>query len=300
MINLIITIGLTTLLYLIFKAFGRFSINTFQAVVFNYITCVFVGSFFSFDTDLQPMLENSTWFYLSFFMGALFISAFYLMAWSAQKISVTVSTVSSKMSMILPVLFSFLYLKIELSNLLLYIIGLLLALVSIFLSTKKPYSTEKSDSYLKFAILIFLLTGAVDTSVNLANAKFGAIPHFSQLFPVTVFAMASVFGLSLLGFKILKRKEVFSFRNLLAGVVLGIPNYFSIYFLMRSLDDFQGNGAFVFPIMSISVIVFSSLLAWFLFKEKLHPVNILGIVCAVFAIVIISYQEMIGYLASTN
>ncbi len=297
MVNLIITVGLTTLLYLIFKSFQVLKINTFQAVVFNYITCVLVGSLFSLNTNKQPFLEDLSWAFLSIMMGLMFISAFYLMAWSAQKISVTVSTVSSKMSMILPVMFSFFYLKVEQGNLFFYLTGLVLAIISIYLSTKKPYSQVKSESYLKYASLIFLLSGAVDTSVNFANSTFGGIPNFAQLFPITVFIMASLFGSLLLTYKILIQKNHFSGRSAFAGVFLGIPNYFSIYFLMRTLEDYQGNGAFVFPIISISVIVFSSILAWFIFKEKLTTINILGIVCAVFAIAIISYQEMFDYLA---
>ena len=296
MINLIITVGLTTLLYLIFKSFQVFKINTFQAVVFNYLTCVLVGSLFSLNTDTQPFLEDISWGYLSILMGVMFISAFYLMAWSAQKISVTVSTVSSKMSMILPVMFSFFYLKVEQGNLFLYFTGLLLALISIYLSTKRPHSPVKSESYLKYASFIFFLSGAVDTSVNFANSTFGSIPSFAQLFPITVFVMASLFGSLLLGYKIVIQKNPFSSRSALAGVILGIPNYFSIYFLMRTLEDYQGNGAFVFPIISISVIVFSSIFAWLIFKEKLTTINVLGIVCAVFAIAIISYQEMFDYL----
>src|SRR5690606_12630602 len=114
--------------------------------------------------------------------------SFYLMAWSAQKISVTVSTVSSKMSMILPVLFSFFYLKIEQGNPISYSFGLLLALVSIYLSTKRPHAIDKRQSYLKYAVLIFVLTGGVDTSVNLANTLYDTVPYFSELFPITVFA----------------------------------------------------------------------------------------------------------------
>ncbi len=297
MVNLIITVGLTTLLYLIFKSFQVLKVNTFQAVVFNYITCVLVGSLFSLNTDKQPFLEDLSWAYLSIIMGLMFISAFYLMAWSAQKISVTVSTVSSKMSMILPVMFSFFYLKVEQGNLLLYLMGLVLALISIYLSTKKPHSPVKSESYLKYASLIFLLSGAVDTSVNFANSTFSGTPNFAQLFPISVFVMASLFGSLLLSYKVFIQKNPFSGRSVIAGFFLGIPNYFSIYFLMRTLEDYQGNGAFVFPIISISVIVFSSIFAWFIFKEKLTTINVLGIVCAVFAIAIISYQEMFDYLA---
>lgn len=300
MINLVVTIGLTTLIYLIFKSFQVVKVNTFQAVVFNYFTCVVVGSLFSWNTNTQPFFENTSWIYLSIVMGALFISTFYLMAWSAQKISITVATVSSKMSMILPVLFSFFYLKVEQGNLLLYLLGLLLALVSIYLSTKKRHASEKSESYLKYASLIFFMSGAVDTSVNLANAQFGAIPNFAPLFPVSVFVMASIFGALVLGYKIGIKKNNFSGRSALAGIFLGIPNYFSIYFLMKSLADYQGNGAFVFPIISISVIVFSSIFAWLIFKEKLSSINIWGISCAVVAIAIISYQEIFNYLVGNR
>lgn len=300
MINLLITVVLTSSLYLIFKAFEVFKIRTFQAVVANYITCVVVGSIYSFGTTTRQMQEDLGWVYFSLYMGLLFISAFYLMAWSAQKIGVTVSTVASKMSLIVPVLFSFIYLKVAVDNWLIYVFGLVLGIISIVLATHKPKEIGEQSSIknLLIALVVFILTGTVDTSINLVNAKYSHLASFTNLFPITVFATASMFGCVILAVNLIKKGERLEGRSLLAGVLLGVPNYFSIYFLMSTLSNFNENGAVVFPLANMMVILLSSIFAWLLFKETLRTRNILGLFCAVGAIVLISLDAIKEYLAT--
>ena len=289
MISLLIAIGLTTSLFLIFKAFEQFGISTFQAVVVNYFTCVIVGCLFSVNVPLGPMLVDTSWGLLSLLMGGLFISTFYMMAWSAQNISVSVSTLSSKLSLLIPVIFSVVILKTEVGSWK-YLFGFLLVVLSILLAVYKP-EDEKSKIKIKkagvFAFLIFILTGAVDTSINYANHTFKSIENFSKLFPITVFAMAFLFGSVFLLTQVIKEKTRIEVKSLLAGVVLGVPNYFSIYFLLKTLEEYNSNGAFVFPIINVSVILLSALMARVLFKEKLFIINIIGMVVGVISIVVI-------------
>lgn len=289
MIPLLIAIGLTSSLFLIFKAFDKFGISTFQAVVVNYLTCVIVGCLFSLNVPLEPMMEDLSWVVLSCFMGGMFISTFYFMAWSAQNISVSVSTLSSKLSLLVPVLFSVFVLKTEVGSWK-YLFGFLLVVLSILLSVYKPESEKRRLDIRKagvFAFLIFILTGAVDTSINYANHAFSSLESFSKLFPITVFTMAFLFGGLLLFFQIIKGRTKLELKNVMAGIILGIPNYFSIYFLLKALEECNSNGAFVFPIINVSVILLSALMARILFKEKLYMINIIGMIIGVISIAVI-------------
>lgn len=294
MISLLIAVVLTTVLFLIFKAYQVFKVNTFQAVVTNYFTCILVGALFSIDEPLMYMLQDLSWLWLSVFMGALFISTFYLMAWSAQEISVSVSTLSSKLSLILPVVYS-LYAANTLFELnFTYIVGFVLVLVSILLAVYKPkngVSTVSASKSLLVAVVVFLMTGAVDTSINIANHHFQHLAGFGKLFPITVFMMAFLFGGLFLSFKLLKNKEQLDLRSVIGGVILGVPNYFSIYFILKALTEFRGDGAFVFPVVNMSVIILCALSARIIYKEKLNVLNVVGLLCGVVAIAVISYNK---------
>ena len=43
MINLLLAILFSSLLYIVFKFYSKFNINTFQAIVFNYVVAFLVG-----------------------------------------------------------------------------------------------------------------------------------------------------------------------------------------------------------------------------------------------------------------
>jgi multidrug transporter EmrE-like cation transporter len=74
--------------------------------------------------------------------------------------------------------------------------------------------------------------------------------------------------------------------------VLGVPNVLSFYFLLKALGAFGNSAAFVFPIYNILSMLASAAAAWLLFRERLSPLNRLGLALAVLAIVLISYQEL--------
>ncbi|MEJ2163763.1 MAG: EamA family transporter, partial [Robiginitalea sp.] len=80
----------------------------------------------------------------------------------------------------------------------------------------------------------------------------------------------------------------FNGRNLLGGLVLGIPNYFSVYFLLRALQ-FEGlNSASVFALNNVSIVMLTTLLGIFFFREQVRPKNWIGVGLAVVSILLIS------------
>ena len=93
-------------------------------------------------------------------------------------------------------------------------------------------------------------------------------------------------------FRILQGKEKLQLKSLWAAIPLGIPNFLSFYFLLKALDAFQNNGAYVLPIYNISVILLSAIIAVIFFQEKLSNLNKIGLVLAVIAIGLISYQGL--------
>jgi hypothetical protein len=73
MIYLIGSILFSSYLTLAFKACEKYGINIFQAIVFNYITCVITGSFVNGSFPVSASSIDNTWFYWACGMGVLFI-----------------------------------------------------------------------------------------------------------------------------------------------------------------------------------------------------------------------------------
>jgi len=71
------------------------------------------------------------------------------------------------------------------------------------------------------------------------------------------------------------------------GLLLGVPNYFSMYFLVKTLNAFQ-QASLVFPINNIGIVLMSSLMAFVFFKEKFNKQKMIGLALASLAIVLMA------------
>ncbi|MEO1053842.1 MAG: hypothetical protein AAFX87_24605 [Bacteroidota bacterium] len=296
MINLLLSILTNVAIFAAFRTYAVFKIDTFRAIVINYVVCVLTGLAFIGDTSkLASISLNDKWLPYAIVLGAIFIGTFYLMALTTQKFSITVSSIASKMSLIIPVLFSLLVLKLQ-TKAYDYVnyIGLVLGFIAILLSSYRK-SRDRSERVLKpidfiLPIVIFLFGGVIDTVINYVNVKH-LMDDDQAIFPVVLFASAAVWGIIALFF----RKGRLDMKSLLGGVLLGMVNYFSVYFVLKALSSFGNDGAMVFPILNIGIILVSSLLSILLFKEKLLKVNWLGLILALIAIIFISYQDIIWH-----
>lgn len=77
----------------------------------------------------------------------------------------------------------------------------------------------------------------------------------------------------------------------MSGVILGIPNYFSIYFLLLAIKSFSLKSAFVFGINNIGIVLLSTLLSVIIFQEKLSSINKFGVLVSVLSIILIAYSS---------
>ncbi|EMR03569.1 hypothetical protein [Cesiribacter andamanensis] len=285
-------------IFLIFRGYVRFGVATLPAIVVNYFVCVLTGLVFMGDTAaLQLVSLDSPWLVFALFLGVLFIGTFYMMALTTQRLSVTVSSIAAKMSLALPVIFSLFVLQIESKafdgwNYL----GIGLAFVAIYMSSWKPRLKGKAPlpgNRLIFLLPVgvFLCSGIIDTTINYTSYRYLS-EREEAIFPLVIFGVAALLGLILQ----LVRRIPTGKKELLGGIALGVPNFFSIYFIVKGLADFDNNGAFFYPLLNISIILGSALLAILLYKEKLLPVNQIGLGLAVLAIFLLSYQEILSML----
>lgn len=287
MINIIITILLFNVLILILKSFRKYNIDNIQALIVNYMTAFLLGYFNSSSTITIDYVVNSGWFYFAIIIGVLFIVVFNLYAIGTQKVGIAITTVANKMSLIIPVIVALIIYPD--SNVTLWtILAFALAILGIYLSSTKNGKITFSKKYLWLIIFIFLGQGIADTVLNYAQNTSVEEWESSAFFSV-LFIMAAFSGCIMLIIKGLKEKVNISFRNILAGIILGIPNYGSLMFFFKALENSGLHPSIVFPIVSMGVVVLSAILGILIYNEKLSKSNWIGIVSSIFAIAIIAF-----------
>jgi drug/metabolite transporter (DMT)-like permease len=289
MIYLILTILLNTLLAVIFKLFPRYSIDTFQAIVFNYWICVITGSLFlgSFPIGIQSF--SQPWFPFALLMGFGFIMVFNLFAFCTKYEGITAATVANKLSLIIPVIFSvFLYAE-NLS--LLHILGILIAFPAVYLTVSSPVAQEQSKArsfHFGWTALLFLGSGLLDTAMKFVQQKYLASQDVQAIYSIHIFGVAACLGTLIMTYLLLAKKQHLHLRNLIAGIILGIPNYFSIYFFVRMLNSNFLKSSALIPLSNVGVLFASSLMALLLFKEKFNAKRWIGLVLSALVITLLA------------
>lgn len=295
MIYLLLCILSNLLIFVVFRFYPKLKINTFQAIVMNYLFCVLTGLVFyisNLSTYIKQLNTFPSWGYLAIFLSFAFILTFTLMAKTTQRLGITVATIASKLSLVVPVSFSLLLFSRGLTGFTLpNYIGLALALVAIVLASLQPKDGkvknfwEKGRSLL-LPLSVFLLGGMLDTLINFANLNY-LQPGEDSVFVTSIFIMTFVWGLIWL----LKKGERLQYKSFIGGLLLGVPNFFSMILLLKSLEAFDNNGALIYPLINIGIILGGAFISVSIFRDRLLKINYLGVFLALVSLILISWTN---------
>ena len=284
---LLLSIISSSCIYLIFKQFQKFGVNNFQAIVANYLTAALCAFFANGGNIGTVQNESFEWIYIAIFTGALFISMFNVIAITTQKVGVSVATVATKVSLIIPVIFA-IYLYGDSLNML-KVAGITLALLSVGLTFYKPRSKGSiSREMIALPIVLFIGTGLLDTLLKYTQERVISAEDFN-MFSFILFSVAGLIGFIVAALNIIFYKTKFSMKSVYAGILLGLPNYGSIYFLLQAFEHSGMDSSIIFPINNISIVVLTVLAAILFFKEEVSKANAAGILLALLSIGIISF-----------
>lgn len=285
MIYLIFSILSSTLIFLTFKMTERFRFSLVKLIVINYIVAALLGYAFYPGPYSPESIVSANWFPFASLIGVLFIIFFFLIGKSIQIVGIAVTTIASKMSVAVPILFSILYFSEETNFM--KTTGLAAAFFALLLCIYKPEKKMMTPTRLFLPFLIFIGTGIADSLIKY-NQHLHVKNDEALLFSSTVFAVALVLGL-LYSF-IFERKfaEYANFPTILGGIVLGASNFGSLYFLMQTLEKSNLDSSIVFGINNLCIVAFSVLIGYFIFSEKMNRINWTGVVLAILAIALLT------------
>ena len=289
MIDIIYTTITFSSMLVLFKYFGKYGVNNLQAIIVNYFTAGTLSLIVAHNNDIKislPDIIYSTYIIPSLIIGFLFIVTFNLLAFGTQKIGIAISTVANKMSMIIPVIIGISLFSEKLG--MFKLIGIVLAISAIYMTSTKSGKLSFDKKFLPIILLIFFGQGMADGTLSWSQ-KCSINDENTPLFFASVFLIAGILGSVFLIYETIKNGFKLEFKNLIWGIGLGIPNYLTLHFFVRSLQSPIFESSQVFPIVNMGVIVLTALAGILLFREKLSFFNWGGILVAVLAISLITF-----------
>jgi drug/metabolite transporter (DMT)-like permease len=293
MLYLVLGVVLTSVLILMFKVFDRFGVNNVQAIVVNYLTAGIISMLHGSEVlfGATPVYSYD-WFPITVILGVLFFITFNFIGITAREVAVSVSVVANKMSVVIPLCFAFFFLKEEITGL--KIAGIVLSLVSVYLTTIRSEEDKKESprkgskmGMLLFPIIVFVGSGIIDTMIKYLE-EYHLDDHVINDFLIISFMAAFVSGLIYSTVQLVRGKWKFDPKSIIGGIVLGIPNYYSLHYLMKALNQNNMESSQIFPINNIGIVLLTTLGAYLLFREKLSKINLLGVGLAIVAILLIA------------
>jgi uncharacterized membrane protein len=285
---LFLTVVTTVGIFVSFRYFAIKGINLLPAILTNYATCALLSllsSIFLFPESLQP--QNWSWVLPATALGLFFFPVFILMAHTTKVQGITVSTVANKLSMLIPALVNLIFWRsIPPAQLPTFFIGLGLGSVAIFFLTERASrAAGQLNPQPWLPVLVFIGSGIVDLSINEINRAYAPPP---TLCFAVLFSMAFVSGMLYRTFWETSKDSTWGKKEIKGGIMLGIPNFLSLLFLVYTLNLYNNNGAIVFPLVNIFVILSSALLTLFVFRESLSKRQWIGIGLSILAIAFIT------------
>jgi len=216
-------------------------------------------------------------------LGLLFVLSFFSFAKAVSHAGTSLATVSSRLSVIIPITFSIIiYNEVPSALNMIGFVFTFITLVLFYFSVAGQNSTgNKFNSY--FYLFVSLIgIGVSDFCLKIFN---NWRPHSEEpLFVLTIFTSALVYALL---FIIIKKVRIERY-TLLLGIGLGVPNFFSTYFLLGAL--FLLPAILVYPLVNIGIIIFTAIFAYLLWKENINRFGKWALLTGVVAILFLSFK----------
>lgn len=300
MIFLFLSIICSALIAIVFKFSERRDSNRYALTAFNYVTAAIISfillpekKLFNFEWFKAFSLESSklisqgelfspsasaAWaIILGCITGVIFFSSFYLYQYNVKKNGAALSATFAKLGVLIPVLLSIALFK-ELPSWL-QLLGIVLAISAILLinlgGEKNALVKTKWE-----LVFLFIIGGLGD--FNSKVYQFYGIIEYKELFIFYIFVSALLISLIML---VIKRRGL-TMLDMLFGILVGIPNQLTSYYLIKSLESIEASVAF--PIYSAGTILMVNLVNILLFKEKLNKKQYVAIGIIVIALILLN------------
>lgn len=305
MIYLFLAILCSSSIALLFKYSETKGLNRYAVTTTNYVAASVVGLFMlvnnillkeriiapsiqSFISEFNGVvLKNNGVFseeatiswamLLGLITGIFYFSSFICYQESVKRNGAAMSGTFGRLGILIPMLFSILIWG-EFPTAL-QIAGIVLSLVSIII-VNMSFDTKETKGFNFLLIVLFLLGGMGDFQNKLFQKY--SILTYKDLFLFVIFFTAFLLSL----YFTVKSKSKITRRDILVGLLVGVPNLFSSYFLILALNTVAT--AVAFPAFSAGSILFINIGSMLIYKEKLSTKNKIAVALIIISLLFIN------------
>ena len=278
MLYLLLAIVSSCLISIVLKYASNKIENDVAMFLSNYFICAIL-SFLYLDKRISITINKDINFalVLGAITGALYLINFLLYKRNIDTNGVVMSVTFMKLGVIIPTLIAIFIFKEQPS--INQIIGIILVVISIIaINYKKDNFEFKKFGYL--LILLLIESGINDSMSNIFD-KMGNT-NYKDIFLLTIFVSALICAIIVC---LLKKVRIHK-EEIIYGILVGIPNYYSARFLLLALKDVEA--IIAFPAYSVGTIVLISILGLLLFKEKLSKQKMISILIILVSLVLLN------------
>lgn len=269
MIYLIFAIISSALVSIIMRYSEKYIDNNISMLSINYLMClILAGIYMGFHHLYIPLHGMNQSIILGIINGILYLSGFILLQRNINKNGIILSSLFMKLGILIPMLASIFIFK-ELPSII-QLTGFIIAIISIiFMNIKK----EETNINFKFDLLLLLIiNGITDTMSKIFDEVGNTLLSEQFLFYTFLFAFILCIVLTFI------KKQNFYKNEVIYGLLIGIPNYYSARFLLESLQSVPA--VIVYPTYSVGAIIVVTIVGIFIFKETLYKyqkISMIGI-----------------------
>lgn len=288
MLYLLLCVLASTAIIFLFKYIGKYNFSVIYPIIINYIVASTIGLIFT-PINFNAFIQNSSSILpLSGILGLMFIVMFFVIGVSAQRTGVIVTGIATRISVIIPMLFALVFYSE--SYTIFKISGIILAVPALILSTLKKSDNKINWRYFYLPVILFFGSGFNDTLVEFAQHTV-LDKQTQSSFTILVFLSAGILGLIYTFVRKLDLKKFIKKEILISGILLGMLNYISLYFIIAALKTKFVDDSVLFGFNHIGVLLFSVILGMIFFKEKPSKLNYLGILLSLTVIILLSLHK---------
>jgi len=276
MIALLLTILCSSSIALILKYNDEHDGNPLLLLAGNYFIAAIISFGFVLADDGATLSLETVIF--GTLLAFLFVASFFAFAKAVSAAGTALATVSSRLSVIVPLLFSIVIYHEEPS--VYQFVGIIIALITILLF----YFSLKKDTTRKLHFMDYFYLLAVLIGIGLNDFAMKVFQQWRPLgekpyFIFIIFSAATIYTFVVILFKKVPINKVVLIR----GGILGVPNMFSTFFILLALAQLPA--IVVYPMTNIGIILLTTLGAALLWQEKLNSYGKWALISGIIAIV---------------
>ncbi|MBO5197796.1 MAG: MBL fold metallo-hydrolase [Lachnospiraceae bacterium] len=286
MIYLILAIVSSALISVCMRIGEKHVTNQMGMFMSNYAVCIlFALLYLGANSDAGTAIFQLTGsaILMGAICGTLYLANFALLKFNMKSNGVVLSSTFMKLGVLIPTLMAIVVFR-EVPTLL-QIGGILLAVISIVMIHFEKDAAGEGKSKL-WLLIMLLVSGITDSMANVFE-KLGVSEAKDGYLLITFF---TAFLISLV--LMLRSKSGVSKKDILFGIMLSIPNYYSARFLLLALTELPA--VLVYPVCSVGTIVVITVVGILFFKEKLSAKKISALIMIMAALALLNCKTPAG------